>query len=75
MWGILRKAYQRLIDDRAKFTALLIGNTIAVFLMIESTSPFARGPESFLRNAETAKRHSGPPLGGLRPIALSSPLA
>jgi putative ABC transport system permease protein len=39
--GILRIAYKLLVNDRAKFTALLIGITFAVFLMIAMTSLFA----------------------------------
>jgi len=41
MGGILRIAYKLLINDRAKYAALLIGITFAVFLMIEMTSLFA----------------------------------
>lgn len=41
MPGILRIAYKLLVNDRAKFTALLIGITFAVFLMIAMTSLFA----------------------------------
>lgn len=41
MPGILRIAYKLLINDRAKFRALLVGITFAVFLMIEITSLFA----------------------------------
>jgi putative ABC transport system permease protein len=41
MPGILRIAYKLLINDRAKFAALLVGITFAVFLMIEMTSLFA----------------------------------
>jgi len=41
MRGILRIAYRLLINDRAKFAALLVGITFAVFLMIEMTSLFA----------------------------------
>ena len=43
MTGILRLAYKLLVNDRAKFVALLVGITFAVFLMIEMTSLFA-GP-------------------------------
>jgi putative ABC transport system permease protein len=39
--GILRIAYKLLVNDRAKFAALLVGITFAVFLMIEMTSLFA----------------------------------
>ena len=41
MRGILRIAYKLLINDRAKYAALLVGITFAVFLMIEMTSLFA----------------------------------
>ncbi len=39
--GILKLAYKLLVNDRAKFTGLLVGITFAVFLMIEMTSLFA----------------------------------
>jgi len=41
MPGILRIAYKLLVNDRAKFAALLVGISFAVFLMIEMTSLFA----------------------------------
>ncbi|HLY56963.1 MAG TPA: ABC transporter permease [Stellaceae bacterium] len=41
MPGIFRIAYKLLVNDRAKFAALLVGITFAVFLMIEMTSLFA----------------------------------
>lgn len=41
MLGILKLAYKLLVNDRAKFTALLVGITFAVFLMIMMTSLFA----------------------------------
>ncbi len=41
MSGILRIAYKLLVNDRAKYAALLVGITFAVFLMIEMTSLFA----------------------------------
>lgn len=41
MRGILILAYKLLVGDRAKFAALLIGITFAVFLMIMMTSTFA----------------------------------
>jgi putative ABC transport system permease protein len=41
MFGILRLAYKLLVNDKAKFTALLIGITFAVFLMTEITAMFA----------------------------------
>jgi len=39
--GILKIAYKLLVNDRAKFAALLVGITFAVFLMIQMTSIFA----------------------------------
>lgn len=41
MSGILKLAYKLLVNDKAKFTALLVGITFAVFLMIAMTSLFA----------------------------------
>jgi putative ABC transport system permease protein len=39
--GILKIAYKLLVNDKGKFTALLVGITFAVFLMIMMTSMFA----------------------------------
>jgi putative ABC transport system permease protein len=41
MKGILKLAYKLLINDKAKFTALLVGISFAVFLMIQMTSMFS----------------------------------
>lgn len=41
MKGILKLAFKLLVNDRAKFVALLVGITFAVFLMIQMTSMFA----------------------------------
>jgi putative ABC transport system permease protein len=41
MGGILTIAYKLLVNDRAKYAALLVGITFAVFLMIEMTSLFS----------------------------------
>jgi putative ABC transport system permease protein len=41
MSGAIRLAYKLLVNDRAKFGALLMGITFAVFLMVEMTSMFA----------------------------------
>ena len=41
MSGILNIAYKLLVNDRAKFSALLVGITFAVFLMTQMTSLFA----------------------------------
>lgn len=40
MRGILKLAYKLLVNDKAKFTALLVGITFAVFLMMFITSMF-----------------------------------
>jgi len=39
--GILKLAYKLLVNDKAKFTALLVGNTFAVFGMMFATSMFS----------------------------------
>ncbi len=39
--GILRIGFKLLVNDTAKFTALLIGITFSVFLMVEMTAMFA----------------------------------
>jgi putative ABC transport system permease protein len=39
--GLFTLAYKLLVNDRAKFTALLVGITFAVFLMVMMTSMFA----------------------------------
>ena len=41
MNGQIRLAYKLLVNDRAKFAALLVGITFAVFLMVQMTSMFA----------------------------------
>lgn len=41
MKGILKLAWKLLVNDKAKFTALLVGITFAVFLMVAMTSLFA----------------------------------
>lgn len=41
MKGILKLAYKLLVNDKAKFSALLVGITFAVFLMVAMTSLFA----------------------------------
>ena len=39
--GILRIGFKLLVNDKTKFSALLIGITFAVFLMVEMTGMFA----------------------------------
>ncbi|HET6466474.1 MAG TPA: ABC transporter permease [Nitrospiria bacterium] len=41
MIGILRLAYKLLVNDRAKFSALIVGIAFAVFLMVQVTSLFS----------------------------------
>jgi putative ABC transport system permease protein len=41
MKGILKLAFKLLINDKAKFSALIVGITFAVFLMVQMTSMFA----------------------------------
>lgn len=41
MKGILQLAYKLLVNDRAKFRALLVGISFAVFLMVQMTALFA----------------------------------
>jgi putative ABC transport system permease protein len=41
MRGILKLAFKLLVNDKAKFMALIVGITFAVFLMVEMTSLFA----------------------------------
>jgi putative ABC transport system permease protein len=41
MRGIHKLAYKLLVNDKAKFTALLVGITFAVFLIIQMTAMFA----------------------------------
>jgi putative ABC transport system permease protein len=41
MTGILKVAYKLLVNDKAKFTALLVGITFAVFLIVQMDAMFA----------------------------------
>ncbi len=41
MKGILLLAFKLLVNDKAKFSALIVGITFAVFLMVQMTSMFA----------------------------------
>jgi putative ABC transport system permease protein len=41
MTGEIRLAYKLLVNDRAKFAALLVGISFAVFLMVQMTSMFS----------------------------------
>ena len=41
MQGIVILAYKLLVADKGKYTALLVGTTFSVFLMVQMTSSFA----------------------------------
>jgi putative ABC transport system permease protein len=41
MRGILKLAYKLLVNDKAKFTALIVGITFAVFLMVQMMAMFS----------------------------------
>ena len=59
MRGILKLAYKLLVNDKAKFTALLVGITFAVFLMVAMTSLFA----GVLNRASATVINWAPPCG------------
>ena len=56
MRGILHIAYKLLVNDRAKYAALLVGITFAVFLMIEMTVAICRDFDPFLRDRHQHRR-------------------
>jgi hypothetical protein len=62
--GLLRIAYKLLVNDGAKFSALLIGISFAVFLMVQMTSMFAgildrsSATVSFLGNGQQRRGQS-----------------
>ena len=56
MLGILKLAYKLLVNDKAKFTALLVGITFAVFLMIADDSHVRRGSQSRVRDGHQSGR-------------------
>ena len=41
MKEILILAYKLLVNDKGKYTALLVGTTFSVFLIVQMTSSFA----------------------------------
>ncbi len=55
MTGILKIAYRLLVNDKGKFTALLIGITFSVFLMVQQTSMFA----GMMRKASATVTNTG----------------
>jgi putative ABC transport system permease protein len=63
MTGILRLAYKLLVNDKAKFSALLLGITFAVFLMMFVTSMFS----GVLNHASSTVINVGAPLWVMDP--------
>ena len=63
MFGIFRIAFKLLVNDRAKFAALLVGITFAVFLMIEMTSLFS----GILTRASATVINAGAPMWVMDP--------
>ena len=63
MNGILKLAYKLLVNDKAKFSALLIGITFAVFLMMFVTSMFS----GVLMHASSTILNIGAPLWVMDP--------
>ncbi len=66
--GILRIGFKLLVNDRAKFTALLIGITFAVFLMVQMTAMFA----GILNRAYSTVTNIGAPMWIMDP-AVNTP--
>ena len=61
MKGINKLAYKLLVNDTAKFTALLLGITSAVYLMMFVTSMFSGA----MKRATSTVINIGAPLGDL----------
>ena len=68
--GILRIGYKLLVNDRAKFSALLVGLTFSVFLMMQMTAMFA----GILSRAHSTVTHIGAPMWVMDP-AVNTPTA
>ncbi len=66
--GILRIGYKLLINDRAKFSALLVGITFSVFLMMQMTAMFA----GILNRAYSTVTNIGAPMWIMDP-AVNTP--
>jgi putative ABC transport system permease protein len=58
MRGILRIAYNLLVNDRGKFTTLVLGMTFSVFLMVNSISIFS----GIMRKASSLVANTGAPM-------------
>jgi putative ABC transport system permease protein len=63
MKGILKLAYKLLVNDKAKFSALLLGITFAVFLMMFITSMFS----GVMKHASSTVINIGAPLWVMDP--------
>lgn len=68
--GLLRIGFKLLVNDKAKFTALLIGITFAVFLMMQMTAMFA----GILNRASSNITNVGAPMWIIDP-AVNTPTA
>ncbi|MQG95570.1 ABC transporter permease [Pseudomonas sp. MN1F] len=68
--GILRIGYKLLVNDRAKFSALLVGLTFSVFLMMQMTAMFA----GILTRAYSTVTNIGAPIWVMDP-AVNTPTA
>lgn len=66
--GILRIGFKLLVNDKAKFSALLIGITFAVFLMVQMTAMFA----GILNRASSTVNNIGAPIWIIDP-AVNTP--
>jgi putative ABC transport system permease protein len=66
--GILRIGYKLLVNDRAKFSALLVGITFSVFLMMQMTAMFA----GILNRAHSTVTNIGAPMWIIDP-AVNTP--
>jgi putative ABC transport system permease protein len=66
--GLLRIGYKLLVNDRAKFSALLVGITFSVFLMMQMTAMFA----GILNRAYSTVTNIGAPMWIIDP-AVNTP--
>ena len=66
--GILRIGFKLLVNDRAKFSALLIGITFAVFLMVQMTAMFA----GILNRAYSTVTNVGAPMWIMDPAVYTA---
>ncbi len=69
MTGILKIAFKLLVNDKAKFAALIVGITFAMFLMVQLTSIFA----GILQKASANVINVGAPFWVMDP-AVNNPL-